>query len=316
MSEALLAGIGEGRLRGRDLLRPFRGVRSAIPVEPARAYAPLLREGDRFSHATAALLWPLPLPRLPDGLHVTAISPRNAPRRPGVVGHTASIDDSVLRSGLPVTAPARLFLELSGMLALDDLVAIGDALLHDPPVFDPADPRPWLTMDELAIAVRSFHGRGARQAAAALPLIRTAAESRPESLLRLLILRAGLPEPALNVDVRDSRGRWIGRFDMVYHGHRVIVEYDGDQHRSDRRQYEKDEIRLEAARLEGWRVVRVRARGLFVTPDATAALIRQTLAPHPFFPRETPRTDPNARRKAGSGSVGGRRAAAEDIAWT
>jgi very-short-patch-repair endonuclease len=37
----------------------------------------------------------------------------------------------------------------------------------------------------------------------------------------------------------------------------VAVEYDGDQHRTDRRQYVKDIRRLEMLEHRGWIVVRV-----------------------------------------------------------
>jgi hypothetical protein len=63
-------------------------------------------------------------------------------------------------------------------------------------------------------------------------LLRPGAESRPETLLRLLLGRAGLPEPEVNVDIRDDSGRFLGRADLVYPPWRTIVEYDGDQHRT------------------------------------------------------------------------------------
>ena len=40
----------------------------------------------------------------------------------------------------------------------------------------------------------------------ALGLIRPGAESRPETLVRLAIIEAGLPEPEVNVDIRDGAG--------------------------------------------------------------------------------------------------------------
>jgi hypothetical protein len=56
VAAARSAGWGEGRLRGPDLGRPFHGVRTAAATDAEHAYAPRLRDGDRFSHASAARL--------------------------------------------------------------------------------------------------------------------------------------------------------------------------------------------------------------------------------------------------------------------
>lgn len=98
-----------------------------------------------------------------------------------------------------------------------------------------------------------------------------------ETLLRLLLVRAGLPEPELNQELFDARGRWIGRFDMVHREARVIVEYDGDQHRKDTRQYELDISRIDRAIAAKWTVVRVRARGVFVDRAETIRRVREAL---------------------------------------
>ncbi|MCU1405843.1 MAG: hypothetical protein JWQ43_2146, partial [Glaciihabitans sp.] len=60
------------------------------------------------------------------------------------------------------------------------------------------------------------------------------------------------------MDVRSAEGLWLGRADLVYPRWRTIVEYDGDQHRADTRQYEKDITRMETFADQGWNVVRVR----------------------------------------------------------
>ncbi|NQX13701.1 DUF559 domain-containing protein [Microbacteriaceae bacterium VKM Ac-2855] len=98
-----------------------------------------------------------------------------------------------------------------------------------------------------------------------------------ESLLRLLIIRSGLPAPELNVDIFDENGTFIGRGDMVYRKERTIVEYDGAQHRSDEAQYDRDITRWDAFVDAGWRLVRVRKNGYFVHPGETVARIRAKL---------------------------------------
>ncbi len=89
-------------------------------------------------------------------------------------------------------------------------------------------------------------------------------------------MRAGLPEPAINVVVRDRRGRRIRLGDMVYPEYGVLVEYDGEQHRTDDDQYDKDATHLERAFASGWIVIRVRKAHLH-DPSALAARVRSAL---------------------------------------
>ena len=183
----------------------------------------------------------------------------------------------MFRFGLPVSDAVTLFLELATVLSLDDLVAVGDHLVLDPYLLDPDDPRPWVTPAALRDAAASFRGRGAVRARGAAALVRLGAESRPETLLRLLLVRAGCPEPQLNVEIRDRGGRFIGRFDLVWPERRVAGEYDGDQHRVSTLQYEKDIRRFDRATEAGWTIIRMRSRGLFRDPAETVARVRGAL---------------------------------------
>jgi very-short-patch-repair endonuclease len=64
---------------------------------------------------------------------------------------------------------------------------------------------------------------------------------------------------------------------MVFPPWRIVVEYDGDQHRTSRSQYERDLSRLEDIRRAGWVVIQVRKHGLFVRQDVTVAKVRAAL---------------------------------------
>jgi len=193
------------------------------------------------------------------------------------VGHESTVAGSVLRHGLPVSDPLTLFLELATVLEEDDLVAVGDALVLDPAVLDPRDLRPWIALDALRNGCATARAHGVRRARRAAANVRQGAESPMETALRLLILRAGLPEPELNQELFDDRGRWIGRFDMVYRDARVIVEYDGDQHRRSTEQYEKDIRRIDRAIAAKWTVVRVRASGIHANPGETVRRVHEAL---------------------------------------
>lgn len=91
-----------------------------------------------------------------------------------------------------------------------------------------------------------------------------ASTRRWSSLLRHLVLTAGLPEPTINADVRDSHGGWIARPDLSYPERRIAIEYDGRHHFDDRRQWENDIARRHNLEDEGWVVRIVTSRDVFV----------------------------------------------------
>lgn len=78
-----------------------------------------------------------------------------------------------------------------------------------------------------------------------------------ETLLRLAIVRGGLPEPFVNYVICGPGGRTIAHGDLVFPDERVVVEYDGDHHRTDAEQYRIDVDRLWAIDSLGWRVIRI-----------------------------------------------------------
>ncbi len=287
-------GYSSKRMRGADLVVPFRGVRAVArgPADPAavpeealriRCRAALLTvcQGAVVSSVTAARIWPLPMPlAAPDEpLHISAFAPDHAPRREGVVGHQIRDQEvgTEYRSGIAVTDPASLFCHLGTMLSIPDLVAVGDGLILKPR-FAPGD-RPYTTLDALVERVQWYRGRGKARAVEALGLVRPGAESRPESLVRLALVAAGLPEPSLNVDIHDDDGRFLGRGDLVYDEWRLVVEYDGDHHRTDPGQFSRDLERLDDLAAAGWRVIRVAKNSFFhdredVVRRVRAALVR------------------------------------------
>ena len=173
--------------------------------------------------------------------------------------------------------PATLFCQLASTLSLPDLVAVGDALVLEPVYSDWRDERPWVPLGQLTERVENYRGRGKVRAARALGLIRPGAESRPETLVRLALIEAGLPEPEVNVEVRDGAGRFIGRGDLVYRRFRVVVEYDGDQHRTSAAQFDRDVRRLDDFAASGWRVVRIVARHFFADREACLSRVARAL---------------------------------------
>jgi hypothetical protein len=287
VGDARAAGIGEGRLRGKDLERPFHGVRSAggsrdTLLALCRAYEPRLTPSQFFSHWTAAQLWLAPLPYDFDpteNLHVATRAPRRAPRSRFITGHqvTDPLATVRLRFGLPTADPATTWLQLARTLNEANLVAVADHLVLSPVFAEAPEVRPYLTLEELRSRVTAYSGPGSRRAAAAVERVRLGVESRPETLVRLMIVDAGMPEPEINPEVWSDEGEWLGRGDMVFRRWKVLVEYDGDQHRTNTAQYEKDMARRERFRRAGWDGVYIRKRGLRYPAETTNRVMTSLL---------------------------------------
>ncbi len=288
--------LKRGRMSGPDLVPMFHGVRTVVggpgdwrglPDDEAlrvRCHA-LLRVapfGTFFGGITAARLWGLPLPlgRLQeDCLHTVVWYPDQAANRPGVIGRQINDCDAhrIEIDGLPTIDLPTLFCHLGMLLSEPDLVAVGDAMILRPVVPSDGPPRPFTTVEALRERVSLYRVRGKRRAVRALERMRQGAESRPETLLRLLLVEAGFPEPELNVRLYDRFGTELARVDMLFRQFRVVVEYDGDQHRTDQRQFDRDLGRLDDLAALGWRVVRVGGRSLFRDPQDAVNRVRRAL---------------------------------------
>ncbi|NYD67271.1 endonuclease domain-containing protein [Agromyces atrinae] len=228
-----------------------------------------------FSHATAAVLWGAPLPYRysvapAEGradIHVSALRPDSRPRLDGVIGHTLSPKRTrvVELNGLRVTDPASTWATLSTLLRLDDLVAAGDFFVTGE---EPLGRAPALTtLDELR-AAQARYGRtpGATRLREALPLVRFGPLSPQETVVRLRLLDAGLPEPQLNWDVRNEWGELVAMIDLAYPDQLVGIEYEGDGHRQ-RERFRADIHRRERLEDLGWTIVRLTADDASIDRD-------------------------------------------------
>ncbi|MFC0678698.1 hypothetical protein ACFFGH_12690 [Lysobacter korlensis] len=178
---------------------------------------------------------------------------------------------------LPITTDAVTWLTMASALDVPDLVALGDAMLTDG----------GSTRAALEAAVRTWgDGRGGRTARAALPLLRRGAMSRPETLLRLQIVAAGLPEPHINVLVADSAGRPVFRPDLSWPDSRVLVEYEGDGHRLSRAKFRSDIDRMEAFVDAGWTGLRATGDDVFARPNRFLARLHRRMVERGLRPRE------------------------------
>ncbi|GIT80072.1 hypothetical protein LLS1_17410 [Leifsonia sp. LS1] len=133
-----------------------------------------------------------------------------------------------------------------------------------------------VTHDVLAALADELHRtKGSRSRTWALRRIRYGTDSRPESLLRLLLEECGVSGIAVNAPVPVDGGRLVLHPDLTVARHRIALEYEGDGHRVDQRQWHLDIERRELLEREGWRVVRVTARDLFHERAAFVTRLRR-----------------------------------------
>ena len=233
-------GLSRGILDSTRFTRPFHGVRQSATVEVPEGslkrlafecaqFTPRMREGWFFSHSTGLALYGAPTPRnWVSELHVSAYRPDSAPRTKGIVGHRLRTRDSKARRrlGLAVESPARAWVQTSYLWETDDLIAAADFLV--------ARRRGLATLDELAAEARRVRGGVLDDV---LAQVREGSESPEETRLRLTLVRAGLPEPQLNINLHTDAGDFVARVDQAYPAFRVAVEYDGRQHAMDAAQF-------------------------------------------------------------------------------
>lgn len=296
VDELRRSGVSPTRLRARDLHRVVHGV----VLLPTRAHDPLaardgaggpvhavelrltallrtLSPGQFLTRRTAARALGLPVLEQGTAIEIGAIRPTRPPRRPGVAGHQ-------LRAGalaeipLPpwwLPSPSEVWCLLAQVAGLDELVAAGDRLVSGASRWE----RPQTSIAALGHAVRRFaRCTGSTLRTAALPLIRTGVESPGETRLRLLLIRAGLPEPVVSCAVPTARR--VFRADLGYPELCIALEYEGEYHfQGGTEQARIDVARHEAMRDAGWIVLRVTALDL---REASGLLfrLRRAMASH------------------------------------
>jgi hypothetical protein len=94
--------------------------------------------------------------------------------------------------------------------------------------------------------------RGVRQARELVPLADPAPESPQESRLRLRCHDAGLPPPALQLPILDTRDRPCRWLDLAWEKVKVGLEYDGEDGHTGRQNLRSDRRRHNFLQDDGW----------------------------------------------------------------
>lgn len=268
------AGITETQLRSRRFHHVAHGGHANREptefIERCRTFACIMPDGSCFSDSTAAHLLHLPLPsrlELAAPLHITVCPLQPTTRRSEFVVHRRNLanDDVTVVAGFNVIAAERLFIDLAPTLKRDDLVAVGDAMLHSN----------LTSLESLGQRIATArHMAGRRRASVAFELLDGRAASRPETLLRLRFADAGIvliPQ----CPVKDEDGVTLGHVDLGDPVRRIGVEYEGRHHASGD-QFDYDIGRYTNFSAQDWRIFRA-GRNDLADSRRLIGMLRQTL---------------------------------------
>ncbi|OBI51967.1 hypothetical protein [Mycobacterium sp. E787] len=177
---------------------------------------------------------------------------------------TVADDETAVVGGVLTTNPARTAFDLACRNPVGNAVAAIDALARATRL---------KVADAELVADRYKGRRNIRRARRALALVDAGAQSPRETWLRLVVIEAGYPPPQIQIPVHGEYGELVAVVDLGWEDRKIALEYEGDHHRTDRRQLRRDIERYEALDTTGWITVRVAAdhtRGGVLARLATA----------------------------------------------
>ena len=231
-----------------------------------------------FCTITAAQLMSLPLPwrhQHSTIVQVAVFAPNEPPSGRGLRGHEFELDETVICtwSGLRITSPEETWCSLGSHLSVPELVAAGDYLIHWR--------SPLTTIDRLRARVKKWAGhRGVKKLRLAIARLNERSESPQESVLRVIIVDAGIPGLAVNHPIRTSGG-FDYRADLAFPDRKVIIEYQSAFHETPE-SFRADMTRISRLEADGWKVIQVNRDDLR-TPLELVSRIRHVLATRPHF---------------------------------
>jgi hypothetical protein len=185
------------------------------------------------------------------------------PRPPaGIIARNERVADDEITSvdGIPVTTVARTALDVGRYQPRGQAIARMDALMRV---------APFSSEDVLLLAKRYRAARGVKRLKEAIPFVDGGAASPRETWLRLIYIDGGLPRPKTQIPIFDTDGTLLRTVDMGWEDFKVVSEYDGDQHRTDRPQYVKDMRVIPKIERLGYIVERV------IKEDRPVAIVRR-----------------------------------------
>ena len=238
--------------------------------EPAEVLR-LLGPNAVLSHEEAARYHGIPLVGDTGTRRVTVPRNHSGRRVPG--WQVARADVPVVHrvvapDGRVLTGMLRTVLDLSRVLPTAHAVAAADHTIA----------KGLLAITVLTLHLGSARGRGAAALRTGGGLVEAGAGSVMESLVRVLLVQAGLPRPRSQYQVCERDGTLIAKVDFAWVAERLVLECDGFAFHSDREAYRRDRQRMNELERHGWRVLRVTWEDVVGRPDYIVALVRECLA--------------------------------------
>lgn len=256
---------------------------SVVPLFPAMtddadlaAFGPLPQVLEKcgarscLSHLDAARLLGIEIVDDPGTRYVTVPRNRSRLRVPGwtVVRSDVSEADLVQDEGLRLTGVVRTLADLARVLPPAEALACADSAVR----LGLASPH------SVVSRLTGTLGHGAAGIRHVGRLLDPRSGSVLESLLRHLLLEAGLPRPLTQYLVTDENGIEVARVDFAWPRQRLVVEADGYAFHSDRASYRNDRLRANALTQLGWRLLRFTWEDVRQRPDHVVGLVRGCLA--------------------------------------
>ena len=125
-----------------------------------------------------------------------------------------------------------------------------------------------------------FKGRPGAARLRRLTELAAPAESPMETRLRWLLISAGLPTPQVQVELRDVAADFAPRADLFYPEARLVIEFDGGNHRD---RLVSDDRRQNLIIAAGYRLLRFTSPDLFQRSDLVIAQVRGALVTPALF---------------------------------
>ncbi len=293
--EARALGVTRSRLRAAGLATPSQLIRvprkaSQSLIDWVRPYCQL-DTAVLVSHTTAAALRGIPLPlkfEVEPFIHLSRGAECAVPRRKGVRGHQSAFTDGEadILDGVPVTSPGRTWLDLAQLLSLEDLIVAGDHLIAEHHRHFGQPKKPIVGLEELRdYTYQKRAVRGLAKAREALSMMRKGVDSPPETRIRLMLGRAGLPEFTPNCPVPGDPGEapvWVDLGCPEFH---VCCEYEGRHHLTPQKQAE-DRSRDQQTAARGWHQLKIYATDMALGEDWVVAYFVQALHRKGWDPAE------------------------------
>ena len=84
-----------------------------------------------------------------------------------------------------------------------------------------------------------------------------------------------MQRPQVQTDLHDAGGRFVGRADLYYSDARLVIEFDGGNHRD---RLVEDNRRQNLLSDAGYRILRFTASDVYTRPAAVVAEVRRAVS--------------------------------------